>query len=77
MGKQKLTPVEVKLIKHMHSHLKINQVQIAQTLGFISRPQINHIVRGVRWGEIETPSLEYGQELYYRFLDKGTVRRDE
>ena len=77
MGKQKLTRTDIKFIKHLHNHRKMTQCGISCFLGYVSRPHVNSIIKGRRWSEVPQPTEEYGEELYYRFMRKGTINYEE
>jgi hypothetical protein len=77
MGKQKLNIKTVKLIKHLQQHHGFKDTKVSNTLGNVSRNHVNHIKQGIRWNEVPAPTMEYGEELYYRFLRKGNLNDEE
>ena len=69
MGKQKLTPPIVKLIKHMKFNVGMNPYEITRTFGFCSRPHVIRIVKEQRWGEVPIPSPDEGNLLYWKWVN--------
>lgn len=73
MAKIKLTPNHVKLIKHLHDNLSWKHESISDFLNVISRVHVTKIVNNKRWIDVQCPSITVGQELYYRYLNKGNL----
>lgn len=69
MGKQKLTPDLVKLIRHLYFNENLKPFQIKRQTELCSRVHVNRIVHGKRWGEIETPTISEGKLLYWKWVN--------
>ncbi len=76
MGKQILETQEVKLIKHLLHNEGWKESSIYELIPLVSRKHIYRIKKGIRWDDISTPEIEYGRELYYRYLRKNTLRNE-
>lgn len=73
MGVQKLNRKKVELIKHLRENKGWDQQQVADFIGNVSRGHISKIDRKIRWTQIDCPSSERGQMLYYIFLSEGIL----
>lgn len=68
MGRTKLTPPQVEVIKYLLKNKNMNQTDIGNLFN-ISRSQITHINTGVRWDNIQEPNELRGEYLYLRHLN--------
>jgi transcriptional regulator with XRE-family HTH domain len=68
MGKQKLTPPKVEMVKHLIKEKRHTLTNIGGMVG-VSREQISKIKKGTRWGEVETPEALRGEYLYLKYLN--------
>ena len=74
MAKIKLTPNHVRVIKHLYENRNWTHQSISNLFdNIISRVHITKIINNQRWIDIECPSTTLGQELYYRYLNKGNL----
>lgn len=69
MGKQKLTTELVKLIKHLYFNQNLKQTEIKRQTGICSREHVTKIIKGSRWGEVNTPSISEGNLLYWKWIN--------
>lgn len=69
MAKQKLTSDHVKLIRHLFYNERLNCYQIQRETRLCTRAHIQRIVKGIRWGEIDTPSQNVGHLLYWKWIN--------
>jgi hypothetical protein len=72
MAKQKLTYKEVLLIKYLLNN-NWNCTQIQKLIGKVGVKAISKIKNNLRWAEVPTPNILYGNELYLRYIRKGTL----
>jgi transcriptional regulator len=68
MGKQKLTPTKVEMVKYLIKEKKHTQSHIGNMVG-VSRENISKIKKGVRWNEVQTPEPLRGEYLYLKYLN--------
>lgn len=72
MAKQKLTYKEVLLIKYLlNNNWKCTHIQ--KLIGKVGVKAISKIKNNHRWAEVPTPNILYGNELYLRYIRKGTL----
>jgi hypothetical protein len=69
MGKQRLTPSIVGLIKHLKFNLGWNHYKITRETGFCSRAHVIKLVQEQRWSEVQTPTMEQGELLYWKWIN--------
>jgi hypothetical protein len=69
MAKQRFTKKHIQLIKHL-STKQITHKMIASWVG-CSRAHITKILNNKRWSEIPEPDFAKGEELFWRFMQKG------
>lgn len=72
MAKQKLTYKEVLLIKYLLNN-NWTCTQIQKLIGKVGVKAISKIKNNLRWTEVPTPNILYGNELYLRYIRKGTL----
>lgn len=68
MGKQKLTSVQVELIKYLLKENTYKHGSIGEMFN-ISREAVTGINLGYRWSEVRTPDDVRGKLLYYKLLN--------
>ena len=67
MAEKKLTKQKVELIKHL---VQIGwKDRFISELMKISRIHCTKVRNNKRWAEVNTPSFERGQELFYRYTN--------
>lgn len=76
MGKQILETQEVKLIKHLLFNEGWKATQVQEFIPLVSKKHIYRIKIGVRWNDTTTPEVTIGRELFYRYLNKNTLRNE-
>lgn len=69
MGKQRLTPDHVKLIRHLYYNENLKPTQITRQTELCSREHVNRIILGRRWGEVSTPTVSEGNLLYWKWVN--------
>lgn len=70
----KLTPNYVRLIKHIREHRNWSHQSISDFFdNLITRKHVNNICNNKSWKQVDTPSENYGRELYYRYLNEGKL----
>jgi hypothetical protein len=70
MGKQKLTTQHAKLIRHLFYNEGRNCYDIQRETHLSTREHIYRIVKGIRWGEVDTPTSDEGTLLYWKWVNK-------
>lgn len=68
MGRTKLTPPQVEVIKYLLKNKNMKHTTIGDLFN-ISRSQITHINMGIRWDNIKEPNDLRGEYLYLRHLN--------
>jgi hypothetical protein len=68
MGRTKLTPPQVEVIKYLLKTKTMTHGNIGKLFG-ITRCQVTHINMGIRWDNINTPNDLRGEYLYLRHLN--------
>jgi len=74
MGKQKNTIKSVQLILHLLS-IGWSQTKVASFMN-LTRGSIEKIKRKKQWSEVKDPTPTYGDELLYRYINRGNLNEE-
>lgn len=74
MGKQKNTTKSVQLIRHL-LRSGWSQTKVATFMN-LTRGSIEKIHRRKQWSEVQDPTPSLGDELLYRYINRGNLNEE-